>query len=383
MLAASSAVYDIITIGGGPSGLSASAVTAGEGLRTIVLESKKEIGTPVQCGEAISDRALKYSGIGNGKWLVHPITRYRIFSPSGDHIGSKTSGYSIRRDLFDSELANVAMDLGADISLSTNVITASRENDLWTLETSSGKYHGRGVILAAGPTSHLNSIFGLSGNIDPMRGLGAKIRRKDDSQMMDFYVKEELNGGYGWYFPRGDEVNIGIAARSDLRKWFQWLMDRLKIKKDEIMSWHGGVVPDKGPVERFTGESVLAVGDCGGFSHPVSKGGIYCAMFTGREGARALMDHLSGDQNALKRLDGYLRSHSGFSTMNLKRRDFLAQMDDEAMDGIASIINGRDIQSMDRKKIAFEAMKRPHLYPLLKKGLSLVRSNKDWLDYTF
>jgi flavin-dependent dehydrogenase len=352
-------------------------------LRTLVLESKEQIGRPIQCGEAISDRTLKYSNIADGEWLIHPITRYRIFSPSGDFIGSRTKGYSIRRDLFDSELANVAKGNGAEILLSTNVISASKSVDLWSVETNRGRFQGRGVVLAAGPTSHLNSEFGLSKNIDPMRGLGAKIQRKDSSNMMDFYVKAELMGGYAWYFPRGDEVNIGIAGRSDLNTWFRWFLNRLQIKEEEIVSWHGGVVPDSGPIEKFIGGSVIAVGDCGGFSHPVSKGGIYCAMFTGREGAQALTDHLSGDQKALSRLDSSLRSHSGFSQMNIKRRDFLAQMDDETLDGITSIIKGRDIQAIDRKKIAIEAMKHPHLYPLIKKGLSFVRSKNDWLDYTF
>lgn len=383
MLTDPSTVYDVIVIGGGPSGLSASALAAKNGLRTVVIESKGEIGTPVQCGEAISDRALKYSGIGDGDWLVHPITRYRIFSPSGDFIGSRTKGYSIRRDLFDYELANAAKDNGAEILLSTNVVSASRAEGIWSIETSTGKFLGKGVILAAGPTSHLNSVFGLSHNIQPMRGLGAKIRKKDDSHMMDFYAKGELNGGYAWYFPRGNEVNIGIAARSDLKRWFKWFLTSMNIAEKEIVSWHGGVVPDAGPVDRFIGESVVAVGDCGGFSHPVSKGGIYCAMFTGREGVRALIDHLSGDERSMERLDEFLRSHTGFSKMNIKRRDFLAQMDDDTLDGITSIVKGRDIQTIDKKKVAFEAMKRPHLYPLIKKGLSLVRSDRDWLDYTF
>jgi flavin-dependent dehydrogenase len=216
-----------------------------------------------------------------------------------------------------------------------------------------------------------------------MKGIGAKVRRKDDSRMMDFYVKEELKGGYAWYFPRGGEVNIGIVTRHDPKKWFKWFVERMRIKEADIASWHGGPIPDSGPIDRFVGESVVAVGDCGGFSHPVSKGGIYCAMFTGREGARAMVDHLSGDPGSLERLDRYLRSHSGFSQMNIKRRDFLASMDDDTLDWITSIVKGRDVKKLDRKRIALEAMKRPQLYHIIMKGLSMVRSNRDWIDYTF
>ncbi|MGA1820486.1 MAG: NAD(P)/FAD-dependent oxidoreductase [Thermoplasmatota archaeon] len=375
--------YDIIVIGGGPAGTSAAAVSARMGMATLVLEAKPEIGKPVQCGEGISDRTLDYSGIGEGKWIVHPIDGYRLFSPSGDHVGSRTKGFSIDRRLFDLELANTAEAEGCRISLSSNVIGAEWKEDVWRLRTKDTVYSARGVVLATGPMSHLNHAFGLSRNVEMMRGIGAKVSRSDPSTKMDFYVKAELEGGYGWYFPRGKEVNIGIAARDGLKDHFSWFRGLLKVRDSEIMSYHGGVVPDGGPIEKFTGRAVVAVGDCGGFSHPVSKGGIYCAMVSGREASKALVEHLSGNTRALPDLDRELRAHPGFSMMNVKRRDFLASLSDRDLDGITSLAKGRDIQTIDRRKIAFEAITRPELYPLIRKGLTMVQKGRDWLDYTF
>ncbi|MGA1792818.1 MAG: NAD(P)/FAD-dependent oxidoreductase [Thermoplasmatota archaeon] len=376
-------IFDIAVIGGGPAGTSAAAVAARTGMSTILLEAKSEIGTPVQCGEGLSDRALKYSGLGDGKWIVHPIDGYRLFSPSGGYVGSKTNGFSIDRHLFDSELGRIAEAEGCIMRLSANVVSADREGDHWKLRTKDGMVQTRGVVLATGPMSHLNNTFGLTRNIEMMRGIGAKISRKDASTKMDFYVKEELQGGYGWYFPRGKEVNIGIAARNDLKKWFEWFKRRLNIKESEIISYHGGIVPDGGPIEKFVGDAVVAAGDCGGFSHPVSKGGIYCAMVSGREASKAMAEHLSGNSRALPDLDRNLRSHPGFSMANIKRRDFLASLSDRDLDGITSLAKGRDIQTIDRKRIALEAITRPDLYPLIKKGLTMVQKGRDWLDYTF
>jgi len=375
--------FDLIVIGGGPAGTSAAAVSSKMGMDTIILEAKPQIGEPVQCGEGISDRALHYSGIGEGEWIVHPIDGYRLFSPSGGHIGSRTRGFSIDRRLFDLELGKVAEAEGCAIHLSSNVIGASKRDGIWMLRTKGSTFLARGVILATGPMSHLNNAFGLSRNVEMMRGIGAKISRKDSSTKMDFYVKQELKGGYGWYFPRGSEVNIGIAAREGLKEWFNWFMSLLKIDESEILSYHGGVVPDGGPIERFVGDNVVAVGDCGGFSHPVSKGGIYCAMVSGREASRALVEHLSGDTGALPDLDKTLRAHPGFSMANVKRRDFLASLTDRDLDGMTSLARGRDIQTIDRKKIALEAITRPEIYPLIKKGLKMVQKGRDWLDYTF
>ena len=46
--------YDVIIIGGGPSGLSAATTTAKNGLNTAVIEEHSEIGHPLACGEGIS-----------------------------------------------------------------------------------------------------------------------------------------------------------------------------------------------------------------------------------------------------------------------------------------------------------------------------------------
>jgi flavin-dependent dehydrogenase len=275
------------------------------------------------------------------------------------------------------------MSEGVRIDLSTNAVSASKEKDLWSVKTNKGYFWARSVILAAGPVSHLNGNFGLSSNDSPMKGIGAKIKRKDDSNAMDFYVESDLKGGYGWYFPRGSEVNIGIVSRTDQRKWFEWFLKKIGVREKEIISWHGGVIPDQGPVKKFVGDSAIAVGDSGGFCHPVSKGGIYCALLTGREGAAAIVDHLSGDGSALQRFDRFLRSHSGFSEMNIKRRDFLADMDDPTLNGITSIMKGRDVQTVNKKVLALEALKHPSLYPFLKRGFSFVRTNRDWIQYTF
>ncbi|MGA1866425.1 MAG: NAD(P)/FAD-dependent oxidoreductase [Thermoplasmatota archaeon] len=374
---------DVAVVGGGPAGTSAATVLAKMGLSTIILEARKEMGTPVRCAEVISRKGLVRSGVGDGEWIVHSLKGSRIFSPSGTFVGSRNKGFSIDRRLFDLELGRIAEAEGAPALLSTKVISASRTEDGWRLGTSKGQMDARGVVLATGPVSHLNTKFGLAGNKELMKGLGARISRRDDSSRMDFHVISAFQGGYGWYFPRGKEVNIGVVARKDLKHWFEWFMRKIAVRRDEIISWHVGMVPDGGPIEKFTGASVVAVGDCGGFCHPVSKGGIHCAILSGREGAKALADHLSGSDNALGDLDRKVRDHPAFSVMNIRRRDFLSALDDPTLDLLTSIAGGRDIQDIDPKRAVIEALPRPELYGLVLKGLALVQSRMDWMDYTF
>ena len=48
---------DVLVIGAGPGGGNAALHSARKGLKTILIEDHPEIGTPVHCGECISDVA--------------------------------------------------------------------------------------------------------------------------------------------------------------------------------------------------------------------------------------------------------------------------------------------------------------------------------------
>ena len=48
---------DVLVIGAGPGGGNAALHSARKGLKTILIEDHPEIGTPVHCGECISDIA--------------------------------------------------------------------------------------------------------------------------------------------------------------------------------------------------------------------------------------------------------------------------------------------------------------------------------------
>ena len=45
--------YDVIIIGGGPAGSTVARYTAESGIKTLVLDARESIGTPLQCGELV------------------------------------------------------------------------------------------------------------------------------------------------------------------------------------------------------------------------------------------------------------------------------------------------------------------------------------------
>ena len=75
--------YNIAIVGGGPAGTTAARFAAGEGTSVVLLEKDREIGVPVRCAEAISEKDLiKYVDI-NPNWIAGTITDFGFITPSG------------------------------------------------------------------------------------------------------------------------------------------------------------------------------------------------------------------------------------------------------------------------------------------------------------
>ena len=52
-------MYDVLIIGAGPGGGSAALHAARAGLSTLIVEADPEVGTPVHCGECLSELAVE------------------------------------------------------------------------------------------------------------------------------------------------------------------------------------------------------------------------------------------------------------------------------------------------------------------------------------
>ena len=74
--------YDVIIAGGGPAGLTAAFHLAEKGMKTCVLERKKEIGYPVCCGEAVSKKSLKQVSFYDDSFIDKEVKGFRIFLDS-------------------------------------------------------------------------------------------------------------------------------------------------------------------------------------------------------------------------------------------------------------------------------------------------------------
>ena len=111
-------------VGAGPGGSCAARAAAAAGLKTLLLEKRQEIGTPVRCGEGIATAWLNEIGVAPSKeWVANEVDGARVFAPNEQYItldaaqaGNET-GFVVERDMFDKFLAREAIKAGSDVMI--------------------------------------------------------------------------------------------------------------------------------------------------------------------------------------------------------------------------------------------------------------------------
>jgi geranylgeranyl reductase family protein len=100
-------------------------------------------------------------------------------------------------------------------------------------------------------------------------------------------------GGYGWIFPKGDHVNIGVggwgAEGPRLREHLRVLCAHYGLEFEQLTQVRGHRLPMRRPQTKLARGRALLVGDAAGMVDPVSGDGIYEACVTGRIAAEHIL----------------------------------------------------------------------------------------------
>ena len=115
-------------------------------------------------------------------------------------------------------------------------------------------------------------------------------------------------GGYGWMFPKGDHLNIGVGGFKhvgpSMRKSLDHLVRFYGFNPGDIWGMRGHHLPVRRPTSPLVSSNVVLVGDAAGLLDPFTGEGIYAAIWSGKAAARHLAAYLGEE---VKDLDGYNR----------------------------------------------------------------------------
>ncbi|HEY7294938.1 MAG TPA: geranylgeranyl reductase family protein [Dehalococcoidia bacterium] len=305
-------IYDAIVVGAGPAGSTAARELAARGGSVLLLE-RARFPRDKPCGGGVTPRAAKLLPFD-----LSPVVERSV---DGVYFSLKLrEGFARRspsvltvltqRRRLDAFLVQQAEQQGAIFHDGDAATGVELRADGVTVVSRGGRQHGRVLIGADGANGVVARLTGLAGTRDLAVALegnvpcdGAFPQRWQHLIGMDL---GGIPGGYGWLFPKGDHLNVGVGGWQYLAGGLRHRLDELcafyGLQRERLVDLRGYQLPVRRPGAPLARGRVALAGDAAGLLDPLSGEGIYAAIYSGRLAASEATALLEGRAASL---DGY------------------------------------------------------------------------------
>ncbi len=316
--------YDVVVVGGGPSGSMAAWEVAKRGASVCILEKDRDIGYPVRCGEAAGASGLKQFVDIKDSWIAEKISGAKLGSPSGKLVDvdfASETGYILNRRIFDYDLSRYAANAGAAVYTKAYVKDVLMDNgqvngvvlDYFGEER---KIKAKIVIGADGLTSRVGRWAGMKTQVR-MKDMESAVQYTvsnidiESNKMIMFVGKNHAPGGYLWVFPKGDRsANIGIGVsgkyckQKSAKRFLDEFMER-EYPDAAILTTMCGGVPCGKPMRNPVQDGLMLVGDAAHQINPMTGGGIVSGMKAGWIAGQVAAEAVYKKDFSIKMLNNY------------------------------------------------------------------------------
>ncbi|ADI74451.1 geranylgeranyl reductase [Methanohalobium evestigatum Z-7303] len=348
--------YDIVVVGAGPAGSTAANYAARNGKSVLLIDRKKDIGTPLQCGgflphyetlrELVPNAELPYTLEEYPSECIHTTTScQRFIAPDGCSKQFDVTADAIDRRRFDKYLAKEAAK--SDVQVMPGTTVTEINGSTLELEGVFGSFTTDAdvIIGADGPNSTVAKSKGLSREYDPM-SVGTAFEYElsgvdvDRDAVEMYFGKDYVPGGYAWIISQGgDTANIGVGIRETLFEKGMCARDYLnkfmyehpiaseKLKKGSVVSVVSGIVPVGGAPKYTVSDNTLIAGDAAGHIIATNGGGIPTAMVAGKVAGETASESIDGKCE----LDEYEKRWKAQMGMEIRTAVYIRKLMDRLM----------------------------------------------------
>ncbi len=297
--------FDVVIVGAGPAGTSAAYRLLANGQRVLLLD-RYAFPRQKPCGGGLTLKSLKLMPYSVAEVLERATTGMTIGlrSRKGDLESYFTKGKAICtfavRSKFDLLNFETVINQGADFEVVRDISAISKTGEGLSIVADGKLIKARYVLGADGANGVVRRLCPSGGSFYrgfALEGLVPYAAIGDEPRAEIFFGV--VNHGYGWLFPKGDHVNVGIYTCDDQvalskNRLRQYCRDRLGTDRIELMV--GYPIGFGGDRYRPPAGRLVLIGDAGGFAEPLLGEGLYNALKTGQEAAQAIIDVETSNQ---------------------------------------------------------------------------------------
>jgi geranylgeranyl reductase family protein len=297
--------FDVLVVGAGPAGSTTAHGLATAGARVLVVD-RARFPRDKPCGGGLTTRAFRRCPVDPTEVVEERVDLVELRFRYGDAVVRKASApviWMTQRRRLDAFLLDAARTAGAEVREGVHVSLAGG-----TVTVDGERVAVDVVVGADGANGQTAKTLGLGGAI--VHGVAlegnvpygvvpeARYRRRAVVELAD------IPGGYGWVFPKGDHVNVGVGAWAGegprLRDHLAAVCAAHGLVPGQLESLRGHRLPLRRPGTRVAGERALLVGDAAGLIDPVSGDGMYECFVSSDLAASAIGDLLAGRATSLE-----------------------------------------------------------------------------------
>ncbi len=357
--------YDTIIVGASIAGLYTGMKLAQAGKSVCLIDRRKEIGSPVRCGEATGNRIEleRFLSIDES-WIARDIKGI-IIHYNNTVFKHRQDDFLImlHRDKFEKSMAKEAQKAGAHILLDTPVGGLLKIEDSFcgVSTENQGEIRGAQIIGADGVESKIGRWAGIIPPLslkDSFSGLQYTVSTDhfNDHFLYLFAGSTIIPKGYIWAFPKspktisvGAGLYGGISSQNEVKRYLEIFISK-RLNTNTYENLITGCVPLSICPKLLGSNNVLIIGDAARQVNPLSAGGI---MNTLEAADLAVSTILKRKSNTAKINHDYSRKWSSTQRRQQKvfyvfKEIFLESRDEDIEEAIKKVT--ANVKSVDRSK---------------------------------
>jgi geranylgeranyl reductase family protein len=286
--------FDVAVVGAGPAGSMSAYRLSRAGARVLLID-KAKFPRDKPCGGGLTLRAVKELPFSVDPVVEDVVTRVTCrlrYGRAFDREGRTVLCLMTQRRRLDQFLVDRAREAGAEFRDGVRVTVESGTR----LRVDETPVEVDAIVGADGANGVTARTLGLGGDIVPGVALEGNVRHgvvpRAEYRGRMVIELAILPGGYGWIFPKGDHVNVGVGGWGSegprLRDELNRLCTVYGIDPADVTDLRGHRLPLRRPSTKLAGGRALLVGDAAGLVDPVSGDGIYEALVSSELAAEAI-----------------------------------------------------------------------------------------------
>jgi geranylgeranyl reductase family protein len=381
--------FDVIVVGGGPSGLYTASFLADYGLSIALFEEDSEIGKDVVCSGVISKEAFSRYDLPE-EAIVGRLKEAELFSPSGIRIPyshPEEAAVVVDRHVFDKRLGEIACRKGAEIWLNTKVTSLLVEDKFVEahLKTQDGekKIYAEVAVIATGVKFNLQTALGLGRPKKIIKGVQIEVTTEQVERLRIYFGNRFSRDFFGWAIPLIDgRTRVGVMTEGNAIEGLKNTLSKVTPYTDSCMEINKikrkGIA--FGTIPRSYSNRIIAIGEAAGHIKTTTGGGIYYGLISAEIASEIIKKAFKKKNFEAKTLSEYEKIWKGSLGREIAFGEyfhkFYSKLDDYSIDklfyaaeqdGLLSFIAERGKFDW-HKDVVIKILKSPNLRSVLWNG---------------